>query len=48
MYWIAALKRLIGLWPDQSLDEYVKPVEDHWYWSKDTVKRIQRDEIEKP
>ena len=26
----------------------VKPVEDHWYWSKDTVKRIQRDEIEKP
>ena len=26
----------------------VKPVEDHWYWSKDTVKRIQRCEIQKP
>ena len=26
----------------------VKPVEDHWYWSKNTIKRIQRDEIQKP
>lgn len=26
----------------------VKPVEDHWYWSKNTIKRIQRREIQKP
>ena len=26
----------------------VKPVEDHWYWSKNTSKRIQRREIQKP
>lgn len=26
----------------------VKPVEDHWYWSRETIKRIQRREIQKP
>lgn len=26
----------------------VKPIEDHWYWSRETIKRIQRREIQKP